>query len=95
MTAIADCLSRPEFLPRALYERFNIEVLSTTESPLDPLKHHQKLRASGWKGRVVPTFRPDPVVDPEFAGFAKNVLQLGEMTGEDTATWSGYLRALI
>ena len=91
---IADSLSRPEFLPRALYERFNIEVLSTTESPLDPLKHHQKLRASGWKGRVVPTYRPDPVVDPEFAGFAKNVLQLGEMTGEDTATWSGYLRAL-
>ena len=92
--AIAGCLSRPEFLPRALYERFNIEVLSTTESPLDPLKHHQKLRASGWKGRVIPTFRPDPVVDPEFAGFANNVLQLGEMTGEDTATWSGYLRAL-
>ena len=91
---IADCLSRPDFLPRALYERFNIEVLSTTESPLDPLAHHQKLRASGWKGRVVPTFRPDPVVDPEFAGFAQNVQQLGEITGEDTATWSGYLQAL-
>jgi glucuronate isomerase len=91
---IADCLSRPDFLPRALYERFNIEVLSTTESPLDPLVHHQKLRASGWKGRVVPTYRPDPVVDPEFAGFAKNVLRLGEITGEDTAAWSGYLRAL-
>lgn len=92
--AIADCLSRPEFLPRALYERFNIEVLSTTESPLDPLVHHQKLRASGWKGRVIPAYRPDPVVDPEFADFANNMLKLGEMTGEDTATWSGYLRAL-
>jgi len=85
---------RPEFLPRALYERFNIEVLSTTESPLDPLVHHQKLRASGWKGRVVPTYRPDPVVDPEFAGFANNLRRLGEITGEDTATWPGYLRAL-
>jgi glucuronate isomerase len=91
---IADCLARPEFLPRALYERFNIEVLSTTESPLDPLAHHQKLRASGWKGRVVPTYRPDPVVDPEFAGFANLVLRLGEITGEDTATWTGYLQAL-
>ena len=91
---IADCLARPEFLPRALYERFNIEVLSTTESPLDPLAHHQKLRASGWKGRVVPTYRPDPVVDPEFAGFADHVLRLGEITGEDTATWTGYLQAL-
>jgi glucuronate isomerase len=91
---IADCLSRPEFLPRALYERFNIEVLSTTESPLDPLRHHQKLPDSGWKGRVIPTYRPDPVVDPEFIGFARNVLQLGEITGENTATWSGYLQAL-
>ena len=81
---IADCLSRPEFLPRAWYERFNIEVLSTTESPLDPLMHHRKLRDSGWKGRVVPTYRPDPVVDPEFDGFAKHVRRLGEITGEDT-----------
>lgn len=91
---IAECLSQPEFFPRALHERFNIEVLSTTESPLDPLAHHRKLRDSDWKRRVVPTYRPDPVVDPEFAGFARNVLQLGEITGEDTATWSGYLRAL-
>lgn len=91
---IAECLSRPEFLPRALYERFNIEVLSTTESPLDSLQHHQKLRESGWKGRVVPTYRPDPVVNPEQAGFAANVLQLGRLTGEDTSTWPGYLNAL-
>lgn len=91
---IADCLARPEFLPRSLYERFNIEVLSTTESPLDPLQQHRKLRASGWRGRVVPTFRPDPLVDPEFAGFAENVRQLGRLTGENTAAWPGYLRAL-
>ncbi len=67
---IADCLSREEFRPRALFERFHIEVLATTESPLDPLSHHGKLRASGWKGRVITTFRPDPVVDPDFEGFA-------------------------
>jgi glucuronate isomerase len=91
---ISECLARPDFLPRALYERFNIEALATTESPLDPLLHHQKLRGSGWKGRVVPTYRPDPVVDPEFADFADNVRQLGEITGEDTTTWSGYLRAM-
>ncbi len=91
---IAECLSRPKFLPRALYERFNIEVLSTTESPLDPLTHHQKLRNSGWKGRVVPAYRPDPVVNPEHAGFSQNVLQLGKITGEDTTTWPGYLNAL-
>ena len=75
---IAEKLSTPEFLPRALYEKFNIEVLSTTESPLDELKAHQAIRDSGWKARIVPAFRPDPVVDPEFSGFAGLVAKLGE-----------------
>jgi glucuronate isomerase len=91
---IAGCLARPEFLPRALFERFHIEILATTESPLDPLIHHQKLRSSEWTGRIIPTYRPDPVVDPEAVNFAGNVLQLGKMTGEDTSTWTGYLQAL-
>ena len=86
-------LATPEFRPRALFERFNIEVLATTESPLDPLVHHQKLRKSGWSGRVVTAYRPDPVVDPEFEGFAANVADLGEITREDVGSWSGYLAA--
>jgi glucuronate isomerase len=91
---IADCLAKPEFLPRALYERFNIEALATTESPLDSLDHHKKIRKSGWKGRVIPTYRPDPLIDPESTGFAANVMRLGEITREDTTTWPGYLTAL-
>ena len=92
---IAEKLRTPEFLPRALYEKFNIEVLSTTESPLDELKAHQAIRDSGWKARIVPAFRPDPVVDPEFKGFAGLVAKLGEMHGEDSSTWNGYLKALM
>ncbi|MGD0479899.1 MAG: glucuronate isomerase [Terracidiphilus sp.] len=91
---IAEKLKTPEFLPRALYEKFNIELLSTTESPLDPLKAHREIRDSGWKARIVPTFRPDAVVDPSFTGFAGLVAQLGEQNGEDSSTWKGYLRAL-
>jgi len=91
---IADCLARPDFRPRALFERFNIEVLATTESPLDLLSHHRLLQESGWKGRVITTFRPDPVTDPEQEGFALAVAKLGEMTGEDTSEWQGYLHAL-
>jgi glucuronate isomerase len=91
---ISEKLRTPEFLPRALYERFNIEVLSTTESPLDPLTAHQQIRDSGWKARIVPAFRPDPVVDPEFKGFADLIAKLGEQNGEDTSTWNGYLSAL-
>jgi glucuronate isomerase len=83
-----------EYLPRALFEKFKIEVLATTDSPLDSLEDHKAMRESGWKGRIVPTFRPDPVVDPAFAAFAENVAELGRLTGEDTASWSGYLRAL-
>jgi glucuronate isomerase len=91
---IAEKLKTPAFLPRALYEQFNIEVLSTTESPLDPLKDHQAIRDSEWKARIVPAFRPDSVVDPEFKGFAGLVAKLGEQNGEDTTTWRGYLNAL-
>ena len=90
---IEACLADVAFLPRALFERFNIEVIATTESPLDPLAHHAKIRDSGWAGRVVTAYRPDPVVDPAFEGFAANVAQFGALTGEDTATWSGYLAA--
>ena len=91
---ISEKLKTPEFLPRALYEKFNIEVLSTTDSPLDPLAEHKKIRDSGWKARILPAFRPDSVVDPEFAGFAALIAKLGEQTVEDTATWKGYLNAL-
>jgi glucuronate isomerase len=92
--AIEAKLATPEFLPRALYEQFNIEVLATTDSPLDQLADHAAIRESGWRGRIVPTFRPDPVVDPEFPGFLENLKTLGALTGENTASWRGYLRAL-
>jgi glucuronate isomerase len=96
---IAERLKTPEFRPRVLYERFRIEVLATTDTPLDSLAAHQAIRDSGWKARgvdprIVPAFRPDSVVDPEFAGFAENLAKLGQMTGEDTGTWKGYLHAL-
>ena len=87
-------LREKEFLPRALFERFGIEVLATTDSPLDTLEDHKAIRKSGWKGRILPTFRPDAVVDPAFDGFAKNVEELGKLTGENAASWRGYLRAL-
>jgi glucuronate isomerase len=91
---ISEKLLTLEFRPRALYERFNLELLATTDSPLDSLAEHQAIRESNWKARILPTFRPDPVVDPEFAGFAENVVKLGKKTGEDTSTWTGYLTAL-
>ena len=86
-------LKQPEYLPRALFERFNIEYLATTESPLDELRHHKKIRESGWQGNVITAYRPDPVLDPEFEGFAANVARFGELAGEDTSHYEGYLAA--
>jgi len=91
---IAERLTAPEFLPRALFDRFNIEVLATTDGPLDSLSSHAAIRDCQWNGRILPTFRPDPVVDPEFPGFLQNVRALGGLTGENTETWRGYLHAL-
>ncbi|WNO52385.1 glucuronate isomerase [Stakelama saccharophila] len=91
--AIGAALATDAFRPRALFERFNIEAIATTESALDPLDHHRSIAASGWQGRVITTYRPDAVVDPDYEGFADNVDRLGEITGEDVATWSGYLDA--
>jgi glucuronate isomerase len=91
---IAKKLQTPEFLPRALFDRFNIEVLSTTDVAFDSLEYHQAIRASGWKGRVLPTFRPDAVVDAEYLGFRDNLKKLGEVSGIDVSDWKGYLAAL-
>jgi glucuronate isomerase len=91
--AIGAALATPAFRPRALYDRFRIEAISTTDAALDPLDHHETVRQSGWGGRVLPCYRPDAVVDPEFPGFGANVAALGALTGEDTTRWAGYLAA--
>jgi len=91
---IAKKLQTPEFRPRALYEQFNIEVLSTTDSPIDTLEYHKAIRESGWRGRVLPTFRPDSLIDADHTGFLNNIQKLGQITGEDVGTWQGYLNAL-
>lgn len=90
---IAECLTQPAYRPRALFERFNIEVIATTESPLDDLHWHRMIRESGWAGRVITAYRPDSVVDPHFPGFAANLDRFGEITGEDCSSWEGYLAA--
>jgi len=90
---ITDALATPQFRPRALFERFGIEVIATTESPLDPLTHHAAIQDSGWAGRVVTAYRPDAVIDPEHEQFPDAMRRFGELTGEDVHDWSGYLRA--
>jgi glucuronate isomerase len=90
---IGAALRTEAFRPRALFERFNIEVLATTESPVDSLESHRKIRDSGWHGRVITTYRPDAVIDPEHEYFRTALEEFGALTGEDVFAWRGYLRA--
>lgn len=91
---INTALTSDDFRPRALFDRFNIEVLATTESPLDTLASHAKIKQSQWDGRVITTFRPDPVLDPEYEGFSDNIQRLGELTQTNVDSFTGYLNAL-
>jgi glucuronate isomerase len=92
--AIDTKLQTADFLPRTLFDRFKLEVLATTDAASDTLEFHQAIKASAWKGRVLPTFRPDAVVDAEYAGFHENLRVLGEVSEEDVSSWKGYLNAL-
>ncbi len=90
---IGELLGSPAYRPRTLFERFNIELLATTEGPTDTLEHHKAMRESGWQGRVVTAYRPDPVIDPEHEDFHARLEQFANLTGEDVHDWQGYLRA--
>lgn len=87
-------LALDEFKPRALFERFNIEVITTTESPLDDLKYHQAIIESDWQGKILTAFRPDDVTDPDYENFVQSIRRLGEITEIDVSNWQGYLSAL-
>ncbi len=91
---IAARLKSEAFRPRALYERFNIEVLATTDAATDTLDHHQAIRDSGWPGRIIPTFRPDAVIAIDQAGWACNIELLSDGSGIAIGDYGSYIRAL-
>jgi glucuronate isomerase len=89
-----DKLNTPEFRPRALFERFNIEVLCTTDAATDSLAYHQAIRDSGWKGDVRPTFRPDAVVNLLTEGWRENVDKLSNASGITVHSYATFIQAL-
>lgn len=91
---IEACLAKPEFRPRALFERFRIEALCTTDAATDTLECHRQLRESGWPGVVLPTFRPDACVQILSPAWTREIARLAELTGKDTHTFDGFLAAL-
>ena len=91
--AIDQQLRSAAFRPRALYEQFNIEALATTDAATDPLAHHQAIRDSGWNGRIIPTFRPDAVVNIA-AAWRDDIDRLSQVSGISVSDYRSYIRAL-
>jgi len=90
---INDALATDAYRPRALFDRFRLDFLATTEGPQDDLSHHHAIQASGWPGRVVTTYRPDAVIDVEHEQFVGAMRTFADLTGEDVYSWDGYLAA--
>jgi len=91
---ISEKLTSDEFLPRNLFNKFNIELLSTTDAAEDNLEHHQKIIDSDWEGRVIPSFRPDGVTDIARPDWKSNLTKLGEIIGEEITSFGDLIRAL-
>jgi glucuronate isomerase len=91
---IAASLQQPEYTPRALYDSFGIEALCTTDFATDTLEHHQAISMSGWNRRVLPTFRPDDVVNMDRPDWRRRIDLLADLTGIDIVDYATYLRAV-
>ena len=87
-------LASPEFSPRALFERFNIEVLCTTDAATSPLEQHQAIRASGWGADIRPTFRPDALTNLDAPGWRENIGKLSQVSGVEVSSYARFIQAL-
>lgn len=87
-------LATPEYLPRELYDRFNLEVLTTTDNPWDSLNYHRQINESGWDGEVVPCYRPDGVTDIARGDWKANIEKLSDSTGIWITGYRQLIRAL-
>jgi glucuronate isomerase len=87
-------LKSPEFLPRTLFENFNIEVLSTTDAAADDLEYHKQIISSDWDGKVIPCFRPDVVVNITAEGWDTAIKDLSEASGTEIDSYKNFIKAI-
>lgn len=92
--SVSEKLASPEYSPRRIFERFHIEVLCTTDAATDTLENHQAIRDSGWDGYILPTFRPDGVVNLDAPNWKANVDKLSEVSGIDVVDYKSFIQAL-
>lgn len=87
-------INSPEFLPRNLFDKFNIEILATTDCAVDDLDYHKEIKNSGWDGKIVPCFRPDNLTDLSSGLWMTNIIKLGEKSGNEITTYKKYIQAI-
>lgn len=91
---IAAKLTTLEFQQRALFDRFNMQVLTTTDPASNTLAYHQAIRDSAWNGDIRPTFRPDAVINLDTPGWRENIDLLAEVSGVDVYDYGSYIEVL-
>lgn len=87
-------LSSENFTPRNLFEKFNIEVLATTNAATDPLLNHQAIKSSGWNGRVIPTFRPNDLLSIASTDWTDKIDQLSKLTDKNINNYYKFIEAV-
>ena len=92
--ALVAKLQEDAFQPRKLFEQFNIEILATTDAATDTLEHHQRIQASDWQGRIIPTFRPDAVITINDPRWHTNIELLGDVSGVDVKDYASFIQAI-
>jgi glucuronate isomerase len=91
---IVHMLAGEEFTPRNLYKKFSIAVLATTDSATDTLEHHQAILNSGWDGRIIPTFRPDNLINLNASDWIQNIHLLEKVSGIQIGSYKEFIQAL-
>jgi len=91
---ISEKLQLPEFLPRTLFDKFNIKVLSTTDAASDSLEYHKQIMQSDWNGKVIPSFRPDAVVNILSDNWKNEIDKLSTISKIDIVNYKSFLSAI-
>jgi len=93
-----DCstkLSTPEYNVRGLIAGQNVEVICTTDDPLDSLEHHQKIKQDGFTVKVLPAFRPDKAMNADnTVALNAYINQLEKVADTEVRDFDSYLTAL-
>lgn len=89
---LSEKLARADYTPKVLFKRFNIEVLCTTDAATDTLEPHQQLQREGFP--VLPTFRPDALVNLETPDWKGNIQKLSDVSHIDVSDYKSFIAAL-